>query len=382
MSYTFSAKVNPKILVQKEPVNLHNQSSKKWVSYSTCDEDSNSEIWALNIEQSDAIICVTGSGCRTLSLLACNPSSLVSVDFSPGQNYLLELKLAVIRNLSYEEVLQFFGVDDCRDRWETFCLLKDKISPAAAAYFSSHKWAIKRGILFTGQHELFYKRFSIPLIRLLFGRYINQIFNASTLEEQRLIYQNHVSSPLWKWLIRLGSSPHVFRYLFNEPNLFTETDLDAGQYVLERLDHTFNHHLAKNNHWNSFMFYGKYLGRHCLPHFLEKENYLAIREATTKIEIVTADVLEYMKQLPAQSINKYSLSDVSSYMKKDKFDSLLHEVVRTSKTPGRLCYRNFLSKWLIPSNLESVMEHDDAACSFLDWNDLAFVYTFEVATIK
>jgi S-adenosylmethionine-diacylglycerol 3-amino-3-carboxypropyl transferase len=130
------------------------------------------------------------------------------------------------------------------------------------------------------------------------------------------------------------------------------------------------------------MFYGKYLSRHCLPHFLQEENYLAIRKATTKIEIVTADIHEYMKQLPEQSVNKYSLSDVSSYMEKEKFENLLHEVGRTSKTKGRLCYRNFLNKWQIPSSLEDVMQRDLAACSFLDWNDLAYVYTFEVATIK
>jgi S-adenosylmethionine-diacylglycerol 3-amino-3-carboxypropyl transferase len=381
MSYT-SANFNHEIFAPKEQIYLSKGSSEKWISYSTCDEDSNSEIWALNIQPTDTVLSVTGSGCRSLSLLTRNPSHLISVDFSPAQNYLLELKLAAIRNLSYEKLLQFFGVEDSSDRWEIFCLLEGHLSAQTAAYFRANKWAIKRGILFTGQHELFYIRFTIPLMRLLFGRYINQIFNASTLEEQRLIYQNHVSSPLWKWLVRFGSSPFMFRYILNEPNLFTETDLDAGQYVLERLDHTFCHHLAKHNHWNSFMFYGKYLSRDCLPHFLQEENYLAIRKATTKIEIVTGDILEYIKQLPEEFVNKYSLSDVSSYMKKDKFESLLHEVVRTSKNKGCLCYRNFLSKWQIPSNLEDVMQRDREACSFLDWNDLAYVYSFEVATIK
>lgn len=40
-------------------------------------------------------------------------------------------------------------------------------------------------------------------------------------------------------------------------------------------------------------------------------NY-SIRKATTKVEIVTANIIEYMKKMPEQSINKYSLSDATS----------------------------------------------------------------------
>ena len=92
---------------------------EKWILYSTSDEDNTSELRALNISPDDHIISVTGSGCRTLSLLTQNPRSVVSVDYSPGQNYLLELKLAAIRSLSYDELLQFFGVDKSKNRWQT-----------------------------------------------------------------------------------------------------------------------------------------------------------------------------------------------------------------------------------------------------------------------
>lgn len=382
MSFAHTQKISNGAVVNKEPVKPQRGSKERWIQYSTCDEDSNSEIWALNITPSDTVLCVTGSGCRTLSLLACNPQSIISIDYSAGQNYLLEMKLAAIRNLSYDTLLQFFGVEDHYNRWEIFCSLEEQISPKAGAYFRAHQWAIKRGILFTGRHELFYIRFTAPLMRLLFGHHFDRIFHASTLEEQRSIYQKHVSGRLWRWLISLGFSPMMFRYVFKDQDLFIETNVNMTQYLLERLDHTFSYHLAKDNHWISLMFNGKYPGRHCLPHFLLKENYLAIRQATTNVELVTADLIDYVKQLPDQFVNKYSLSDVSSYMKGEKFEGLLREVARTSRVKGRLCYRNFLNKCLIPLDLQEVMQRDDLACSSLNWNDLAFVYTFEIATIK
>ena len=163
----------------------NNNNKEKWILYSTCDEDSLSELRALNISERDRVVSVTGSGCRTLSLLSCNPNSLVSVDYSAGQNYLLELKLAAIRELSYDGLLRFLGIDRCAQRWQTFELLERYLSPQAAAYFRRYRSAIQKGVLFSGRHELFYARFVVPIVHLLFGRTLKRIFDASTVEEQR-----------------------------------------------------------------------------------------------------------------------------------------------------------------------------------------------------
>ena len=130
------------------------------------------------------------------------------------------------------------------------------------------------------------------------------------------------------------------------------------------------------------MFYGKYLGRRCLPHFLLEENYHAIRKATTKVEIVTGNLIEYMKKMPEQSIDKYSLSDVTSCIDTQTFKTLMQEVIRTSENSGKLCYRNFLNKQLIPSELEDIFQRDRELNSLLYRDDLAFAYSFEVAQIN
>lgn len=358
-------------------------SQERWILYSTCDEDSYSEIKALDLKDDDTVLCVTGSGCRTLSLLSCNPRQLISIDYSPGQNYLLELKLAAIRNLSYESLLQFLGVEENSERYSIFTSLEDKLSAKTAAYFRNNKSAIQQGILFAGRHEQFYIRFVVPGIRLLFGRSFDKLFTAKTLEEQRQIYQKEIDGWLWRSLIRFGFSPLSLRLILNDPNYDFEITRDSVyQYLTERLDHTFNHHLAKENHWVSLMFNGKYLGRKYLPHFLLEENYHAIRQATTELKIITGNLLDYLQSYPDHSINKYSLSDVSSCMKEQPFNALLKEVARTSTSQGRLCYRNFLAHHYIPTDLLEIMTRDKETAAQLNWEDLAFVYTFEVATIQ
>jgi len=353
---------------------------EKWILYSTCDEDSNSELQALNITPDDRVVSVTGSGCRTLSLLTQNPRSVVSVDYSPGQNYLLELKLAAIRTLSYDSLLAFLGVEECDNRWATFESMAGQMSAEAAAYFKRNRPAIERGVLFSGRHERFYVRLVAPMVHLLFGRRLRRLFNSSTVEEQYKIYSEEVDGKLWRWLVRNGFSERTIRMILNDDKYHVEIDVPSvGDYILERLDHTFSHHLAKDNHWVSFMFNGKYSHREALPHFLLFESYKAIRQATTTVTTVTGNLIDYLRTLPDQSVDKFSLSDVTSCITKEEFRSLVDQVLRTGRPGGRLCYRNFLAKHSIPSDARICRENEIS--SALDRDDLAFAYSFEVSTI-
>jgi S-adenosylmethionine-diacylglycerol 3-amino-3-carboxypropyl transferase len=353
-----------------------------WILYSTCDEDSTSELRALSIGANDRVISVTGSGCRTLSLLTQNPASVVSVDFSAGQNHLLELKLAAIRSLDYDTLLGFFGVEECNSRWTIFEQVAGRMRGDAVDYFRQHRRAIEEGILFSGRHERFYVKVVAPAVHLLFGRRLKRLFNSATVAEQYALYKKTIDGRLWRGLVRAGFSENTLRFILNDTKYHINIDVPSiGDYILQRLDHTFSHHLARDNHWVSFMFNGRYPSRNILPHFLLRDSYDAIRRATTDITLVTANLIEYLKTLPNQSIDKFSLSDVTSCINQDEFNALLAEVARTARPGAHLCYRNFLARYSVPRDSEIRMRREDAVSSALDRDDLAFVYSFEVATI-
>ena len=80
------------------------------INYSSYNEDGTSELKALNIAPNDNVLCITGSGARTLDLLIATPNSIISIDYNPTQNFLLELKITAIRELSYDEFLAFIGI--------------------------------------------------------------------------------------------------------------------------------------------------------------------------------------------------------------------------------------------------------------------------------
>lgn len=361
---------------------MNAKSAEKWILYSTCDEDSDSEMRALRVSAGEEVLSITGSGCRTLSLMANDPHSVVSVDSSPGQNYLLELKLAAIRHFDHDSLLEFLGVDPCPDRSRLLMELQSKISHAAFGYFTRHQSAVRRGLLVSGRHEKFYTRVVAPTLKILYPRALRALFAATTISEQRAVYLQRIDGRLWRSMIRHGFSERVLKAVLNDPSYRITVDVDSvGGYVLDRVHHTLTNHLARNNHWLAFMFTGRYPDRETLPHYLLRENYEAIRAAGTKVEIVTGDLMAHLGRVPDASFDKFSLSDVTSCIDQEGFDLLMRHIARTARPGGRVCYRNFLAKHRVPAEHRSRLRRDDALSSSLTHDDRAFVYDLEVLTV-
>jgi S-adenosylmethionine-diacylglycerol 3-amino-3-carboxypropyl transferase len=354
---------------------------EKWILYSTCDEDSRSELEALDIQRNDTVLSVTGSGCRTLSLMTLNPRRVTSVDYSAGQNYLLELKLVAIRELQYEQLLRFLGVHPSDDRAQVYGSLRDLLTADAKAYFDRFSDRIKAGILYAGRHEQFYVRLVAPLVKALYGKHMSAIFSCGDIESQWEIYTKHIRGPIWRLLIKRGFSLPLIKLILNDAQYHIEVNVGSpGSYMLSRFEHTFRNHLARDNDWLSMMLRGKYYDS--LPHFLLPSSVDQIKKCTSKLEMVTTNIIDYVKALPDRSVNKFSLSDVTSCISRQEFSELLSQVARVGVEHGRICVRNFLANHVIPISLSGLLPKDEIISQRLERTDRAFAYSFEVATIK
>ncbi|WP_040795122.1 DUF3419 family protein [Nocardia higoensis] len=354
----------------------------RWLLYSTCDEDSRSELRALTVTEDDDVLAVTGSGCRVLSLVVENPRSVIAVDSSAGQTYLLELKLAAIRHFSYDTLLEFLGVDPSRDRWRLFEELTPALTPGAIAYFTRYHKAIRGGVLRAGRHEQLYVRLVAPMMRVLYRSAMRDLFAAENIEQQRRVYREQIDGVLWRALIRRGFTERTLKAVLNDDSYNVVTDVQScGDYVLERLEHTLTEHLVRDNDWVTFMLQGRYPDRNVLPHYLLRDSVAAIRAADTRVEPVRADLMAYLRSVPDASIDKFSMSDVTSCIDRAQFATMMNELVRVARPGGRICYRNFLSRHRPDSAFASVLHRDDDLCERLYHDDYAFVYQFEIFTV-
>lgn len=357
--------------------------TKGAILYSTCDEDSHSELRALDLGPDDEAVSITGSGCRSLALLAAAPRRVVSVDANPLQNHLLELKARGIQHLSRAEFLRFIGVSEARrgERADVYTRIRPELSDDARDFWDLNRRVIERGVIFSGAHETFYRRHIGPLIRILRRRRLRQLFAFEDLQAQSRFYREKWDHAGWRAAVRLLARPTIVKMLLGDPSYYAQVTRDQGfaDYLLERLRGVFDQHLARDNDVFTMYVFGRYLSDSAVPLYLAPEAYDEVRANIDRLEIVTEPIGEYLASLPDASVDKLSLSDISGWAPADDFNAILADAARVSRPGGRLCYRNFLADRPLPEALHSSMTPLPDLGDELTRTDRAFAFTFVVA---
>src|SRR5437868_2809098 len=78
--------------------------------YNTSWEDPAVDRRAMRLAATDRVLVITSGGCNVLDYALEGPASIVAVDANPRQTALLELKLAAIRRLPYDDMFALFGL--------------------------------------------------------------------------------------------------------------------------------------------------------------------------------------------------------------------------------------------------------------------------------
>ena len=74
---------------------------------------------------------------------------------------------------------------------------------------------------------------------------------------------------------------------------------------------------------------GNYLKNY--PYYLKKINFEKIKNSVCNIEIVTEDIIKYLRQIKDNSFNKFNLSDVFEAMSRTESNIVFKEILRTGK---------------------------------------------------
>ena len=123
------------------------------INYSACNEDSESERRALQLIANDVVLCITGSGARPLDLLVDSPKKIISIDFNLNQNYLLALKIAAYKTLTYSEFITFIGINSFTNKSNLYAKVSTQLSRETKLYWDAQYKKIEKGILYCGTWE-------------------------------------------------------------------------------------------------------------------------------------------------------------------------------------------------------------------------------------
>jgi S-adenosylmethionine-diacylglycerol 3-amino-3-carboxypropyl transferase len=351
------------------------------INYSSVNEDWRTEALGLALRDGDRVLCVTGYGDRPLDLLAYADARVVAIDMNPVQNDLLRLKVAALRELPFADYAAFLGLDPAEPgfRRAAFERVAAGLPDRCVRYFRAHPETIERGVLYAGRFERHFARMA-KLARRMRPGVIEALFDFDDLEAQRRFVDERWDTRGWRLTFRAACHPITSRLLFGDPAYFAHVDVAVGTFLYERILGALHRFLARESFMLSLIFQGQ-LTPFDLPPYLTAAGCETIRARLERVEITDADVVAYLGRTEAGRFDRFSLSDVPSYLTQPDFERLFQNAAVRGPT-ARLVVRQFLTRQALPPSIARMFVRQPELEAELERLDHAFAYSFIVADVS
>src|SRR5205823_5376416 len=149
----------------------------------------------------DDLVTLTSAGDNVMALALRRPRSITTIDFSPSQNALLELKLAALRHLPWREYVGFLGARAADDRVVTYQRLRPHLRDDARAVFDAQSHALARGIIHAGRFQRYLSAFRTKLLPLVHRRRaVDQLIALADRDARDAFYREVWDNRRWRAL--------------------------------------------------------------------------------------------------------------------------------------------------------------------------------------
>ncbi|MDD4880897.1 MAG: BtaA family protein [Gallionellaceae bacterium] len=332
--------------------NVFNALYARSLVYNTCWEDPAVDRRALQLGADDTVMVISSAGCNALDYALDGPERIHAVDANPRQNALLELKIAAIRRLEFEDFFAIFG-DGHHPRFAELYrdCLRAELSDFARDWWDRHAgW-------FTSPLGSFYYHGLSGLVARAFRTYfrlrprlsgeIRDLFESDDLASQRAIYDQRIAPALWtpamKWVLgrqftmSLLGVPHPQRRLVQAQH----EDGVAG-FVREAIEYVFRQlPVADNYFWRVYL-NGRYTPE-CCPEYLKPDNFQALKGGlVNRISTHTCTVTEFLHGT-RKPISRFVLLDHMDWMSSYHPSALVEEwnaILNRARSDARILLRS------------------------------------------
>lgn len=299
--------------------------------YNTCWEDPRVDRVALELRHDDNVLVITSAGCNALDYALSEPSHVYAVDLNPRQNALLELKLAGITNLEFEDFFALFGRGRLRGARRVY---EQKLRRSLCDW--SQKYWDRWMRLFDSQGLPFYFRgvsgtfariLNVYADRVVKVRpYIEAILAARSVDEQREIYENHLRDRMWSWPMRFAMNRDTTLSMIGLPKaqrrqIQTQYEGGAVKFLLDCVEAVFARlPLWDNYFWRLYMT-GEYTAD-CCPEYLRPGNFQKLKDGLVDRVSVHTDSVQGFLEKHDRPISRFVLLDHMDWLS-DTFFPLL-----------------------------------------------------------
>lgn len=256
--------------------------------YNACWEDPACDRVALGLGPGQRVLVIASAGCNALDYCLCAPDRVHAVDVNPRQIALLELKMAGIRRLDFDDYWQLFG----EGTHPGFSSLYRSRLRGELSLFARSWWDARQG-WFAGdgwRDSFYFHGLSGLLARLVrawidrrpaFRRAVDALLEADSLDHQRAIFDSDLAPALRSRTLGWAISRQTVMSLLGVPgeqrNEVARAHRDGvAGFVRDCLTRALRDQPIWDNYFWSVYLRGRYT-RDCCPEYLREGNFLALK---------------------------------------------------------------------------------------------------------
>ena len=372
--------------------------------YNTCWEDPAVDRKALELKGDDRMLVITSAGCNVLDYALTGPARIHAVDANPRQSALLELKLAGIRRLEFEDFFAAFGQGRHAGFQQIYRqALRNDLTPFAREYWDRNiTWfsnAHSRGsFYYHGLSGVVARGFRGYLqLRPALRSGINALIEAGSLDEQREIYDRYVQPHLWGTGMNWMLSRQLTMSLLGVPHpqrkeVQRQHRGGVAGFIREAIEYVFRDLPVRNNYFWTLYLRGRY-SRDCCPEYLKADNFLALkRDAAECIVVHTTTVTRFL-QGTNERISKFVLLDHMDWMSSCHPEALREEwqaILERATPDARIIFRSahqqpaYLDRLRVNGRLlrDSLTFHDGLAWALQSLDRVHTYAGFHIADVR
>jgi S-adenosylmethionine-diacylglycerol 3-amino-3-carboxypropyl transferase len=319
--------------------------------YNTCWEDPRLDREALRIGPDDTILVITSAGCNALDYALCEPGHVHAVDMNPRQNALLDLKIAGIRGLEFDDFFRMFGTGRLPGARRVYQQKLRGLLPAWSREFWDKKigWFDnpRRSFYFRGTSGMFARLMKVYTDKVIKVRpHLDRLLAADSVEEQRRIWETHLRDR-FGGLLKFALNRDTTMSMLGVPKaqrrqIEATYDGDLARFAQDCLEGVFCHLPMKDNYfWRVYMT-GSYTPA-CRPEYLVEENFARLKGGLIdRVSTHTASVQSFLEGHDGH-ISRFVLLDHMDWLCEHLFPLLEAEwqaIVDRAAPDTRLIWRS------------------------------------------
>mmetsp|Transcript_29410 Transcript_29410/g.32696 ORF Transcript_29410/g.32696 Transcript_29410/m.32696 type:complete len:421 (+) Transcript_29410:968-2230(+) len=297
------------------------------ILFNTCWEDPRLDTEAFDLGEEDKIVMITSAGCNALAYLLDNPGHIYCIDRNPCQNSILDLKIAAIKTLSYEDFWQLFGLGFYPNfTKELYPKLRPLLSKDSQVHWDKHSYYFDA----KGWRKSFYYHGSCGGIAYILHLYMKmypglladcqKLFDETDLKEQKKTYYRDVHNKLWNPVVKAfvrsswsmaccGIPVEQQKLLAGEAGDFSK----IGIWIMEQLEYCWSELPIHENYFWRVYIKGRY-SKTCCPDYLKEENFQTLKERVDRISMHTTTIAEFLREHKTADISRFVLLDHQDWM--------------------------------------------------------------------